>query len=88
MNDGVLGIIVLILIGLTTSIATNFFIKKKVGALLLPVLLGCVTFQFLGYIYLGYVDPFFIVSTIVSGIVLLIISFIVNISFKYFRESV
>jgi len=88
MNDGILGVFVLTLIGLTTSICTNFFIKKKVAALLLPVLIGCVTFQLLGYIYLGHFDPFFIISIIISGFVLLIISLLVNILFRYFRKGV
>ena len=91
-----IGILIITGITVVTSICFHKYLSSKYPAFLIPVslLAGAVSsilFQIANYIYIGYLDPFFIIALIVgaifSSLVALIIGFIFRGPWKSLEEK-
>jgi membrane protein DedA with SNARE-associated domain len=87
MDEGTTGIFVLIIISLIVSITAHAKIKKFLLALIVSVVISCISFQVAVYIHSGYLDPFFIIAVLTSSLIIGIISTLVGLSFIYFRNK-
>ena len=87
MNDGTIGIIVLMTVCIMSATLTHWLIKSTKLATTLSVILSVVIFQIMAYIDSGYLDPFFLIAAVVSAGVALIISAFIGSLFKTSRDK-
>ena len=87
MNEGTQGIIVLALTAVAVSVLMHTFIRRFLVACLASTVIATFLFQVFAYWKLGYLDPFFLVALITSGIFSLVISAIVGSAFALYRRA-
>ena len=81
------GLIVLGLTGLAVSALMHTLIRRFFVACLASTVIATLLFQVFAYLKLGYLDPFFLVALITSGISSLVISAIVGLAFALYRRA-
>lgn len=86
MDEGTLGIVILISTALVVGIAAHAFIRRYFLASVVSAVAVDVFFHFFAYLQLGYIDPFFVVSLITAGVIALIISMLIGIPFMLKRR--
>ena len=72
MDRGIVGIVALYVISVSSALAA---------------ITAAVVFQIIGYLVVGHLDPFFIVTTIVAGVAALIFGFVVGIPVFYVKKK-
>ena len=87
MIKSVLGIAIFIIIGFIVSFYLHRRLKKFVLACLLSSIITSVTYQLIGIVVLGYLDPFFMIAFMNTTIIAFIIAVIVGIPFAYMRRK-
>ena len=78
MVAGSQGLFVFGSIAIISAIGWHIMVKRYVYAILGATLTTVIIFQTANYIHLGYLDPFFVIAMVVSGIGAFIISSIVG----------
>ncbi len=68
-----------VLNGVIVSCACHVVIKQPAASITMSALFSAITFQIIGYLVIGYFDPFAIIAFFFSGILYLAIS-----AFTYF----
>lgn len=74
------------LTALAVSIVTHAFIRRFLLACLVSTLVATLLFQVFAYWQLGYLDPFFIIALVTTGICSLVISAVVGLPFALYRR--
>jgi hypothetical protein len=87
MDEGTQGLIVLGLTALLVSVLMHTFIRRFFVACVGSTVIATLLFQVFAYWKLGYLDKFFVVAVITSGIFSLVISAIVGSAFVLYRRS-
>ncbi|MCQ8877085.1 hypothetical protein NQT69_03405 [Pseudoalteromonas shioyasakiensis] len=78
MNEGIIGIFVLVTIATISSIASHLLIKQYFVAIVISGLIGTLLFQLSAYLYAGHLDPFFLVTVFVSFLAICVISSLIG----------
>jgi len=81
-----LGLFILFSLTIVTAILSYRFIENYFVACFASSIVTSIVFQIIGYFSLGYIDPFVMISTIVSAFYALLISAIVG--FIFWRRRV
>ena len=87
MDQGLLGMIVLIGLSVGSALIYHIKLNRLWVASLLAALTASVIFQIIGYLVLGYLDPFFMIALVTGGIVSLVVAVLVGLAIKYFRKG-
>jgi hypothetical protein len=87
MNEGTVGILVLIIISIIVSIVTHAMVANFSRALVISVIISCVAFQVAAFIHIGYLDKFFIITMITTSFIIGIISALVGLPFYLKRKK-
>ncbi|WMN62049.1 hypothetical protein NI389_19820 (plasmid) [Pseudoalteromonas xiamenensis] len=87
MNEGIIGLCVLLGIGIIVSTVAHAFIRKFPVATIASSIVGSVIFQFSSYSSLNYLDPYFIFAAIVNFTLMTLISLSVGVPFLYRRKN-
>lgn len=87
MNEGLLGIIILVFISIICSVVAHWYFDKFNFAIAFSTLASVLLFQLISYIQIGYLEPFFIIALITSSIFAIVISFLISIPFRYSRRN-
>ncbi len=87
MNESNLPIIGLISIAIITSLLSHFLIKNYKKAIIVSSISSAVLFQVAVYIQLGYLDPFFMIAMVITGVITALISAVIGIPFNRHRSS-
>ncbi|OGP66493.1 MAG: hypothetical protein A2W27_04560 [Deltaproteobacteria bacterium RBG_16_44_11] len=87
MDEGTVGILVLIIISIIVSIATHAVVANFSRALVISVIISCVAFQVAAFIHIGYLDKFFIIAVITTSFIIGIISALVGLPFYLKRKK-
>ncbi len=83
-----MSIIIFLTIAIVTSLVCHFLIKSKVAASFISAIIAAIAFQILNYFIVGYLDPFFIVAIIITGLIGFLVSFLIGLAFSYRRKEV
>ena len=87
MTEANEGILIFSGIAIASAAVTHLLIKDYLKASLTATLIAVVLFQIAVYIDLGYLDAFFIIAMITTGIGALIISLLIGIPFNIYRKK-
>jgi hypothetical protein len=87
MNEGTIGIILLLGISATVAAGIHLFYPRFVLACLFSAVAATVLFQAVCYLQLGYIDPFFPVAVAVGGSISFIVALGVGALFRLFRNK-
>jgi len=87
MNDGTIGLVILVLICVLLATLMHWLIKTPKLASTLSAILAVVVFQIVAYIDLGYLDPFFLIAVVISAGIAFIISVLIGSLFKTNRDK-
>lgn len=87
MDDSTLGIVALLSISIVISCVVHFFIKSYLIASIISAIIATVTFQIVNRLYVGYLDPFFVIALFTGGLVAFGVSAVVGIPFMKFRKK-
>ena len=74
MNESTQGILIFTAITVVSSLIWHSIFKKFFAAVIGSVATAVVAFQAANYIYIGYLDPFFIIAIGVSGVIATFVS--------------
>ena len=85
MDQALVGIVVLCGISVGTALLFHLKLRRFWVASILAAVTASVTFQFIGYLVLGYLDPFFMIALVTGGILALIIAAVVGWCLHHFR---
>lgn len=86
MYNSIMLIIVFIGITVGFSIICHCMLKSDKAAVILSALLSVTVFQFVAYVYSGFLDPFFMVAVVITGCTAILISFLIGTFFKKERD--
>ena len=78
MDNNFLEIALFVIIVIVFSIFFHFTVRKKILSSIFASLCAAITFQFVNYLYIGYLDPFFKIAFLVTLVVALLISVILE----------
>lgn len=87
MAEYAFGMSIFIVVSIVVSVLLH---KKQINyilACILSSIISSMTYQLLGVIFMGYLDPFFIIAFIHTTIIAFIIAIIVGIPFLYVRRK-
>jgi len=87
MNASIEGVRVLVIISVLVGIIAHYNIKQYSKALILSGLISSVLFQVAAWIYIGYLDPFFIIALVTGMIIASLISAVVGLPFLIRRKG-
>ena len=76
MSEGAIGIVTLLAICGSTAAAAHLLMRRYFAASLISAVLSTAIFQFIAYLHVGYLDPFWPISIPASGALALVISLI------------
>ena len=87
MDQGLVGMMVLCGASVMTALIFHINLKRFWVASVLAALTASIIFQVIGYLVLGYLDPFFMIALVTGGLVALILAVLVGLSIRYFRKG-
>ena len=87
MSEGATGFLVLIGISVFTALLFHWFIRNYVIASFCAAVVADIGFQFVAYLHLGHLDPFFIIALVTGGGIAFAIAAIVGIPFIRVRRK-
>ena len=85
MNKGIFSLIIFISMSLIIAFSIHKKVKQVILACVISSIISSVIYQILGFIVVGYLDPFFIPALLNSLALSFIIAVIVSIPFAYTR---
>lgn len=80
-------LLIFVVLSIICSILAHKFIKSYLAAVIVSTVTVTLLFQGLGFLIMGYIDPFFIFAMIFSGVYAALISSFVGIPFAYMRRK-
>jgi len=86
MDEGIQGIIILSIITIISGISWHSFVKNILFAVIGATITTAITFQIANYLYIGYLDPFFMIAMFTTGAIAFIASLIIGIPFAVIRK--
>ena len=86
MDQGLVGMMVLCGVSVMSALIFHIKLKRFWVASVLAALTASIIFQVIGYLVLGYLDPFFMIALVTGGLVALILAGLVGLSVRYFRK--
>ena len=87
MIENTSALLLIISIPVISSILWHFFEKKYMNALFGSTVMSVLILQIIIYIDLGYLDAFFIIAIFTTGIISLVVSFLIGLIFQKIRYS-
>ena len=87
MDRGIVGILALCVMSVLAALVYHLRVQNYLVASALSAITVSVLFQIIGYLVVGYLDPFFIVATIGGGVVAWIIALVVGIPVFYVKRT-
>ena len=87
MSEGAIGIIILIVISGITAVAVHLFLRRYFTASLISAVLSNAIFQFVAYLYVGYLDPFWPIALGIGGALAFAIALIVGPIIKAYKKA-
>ena len=87
MSEGAQGILILCTISLIISLIIHFAIKSIFAGSIISAVLSSFVFQILNWIHIGYLDPFFLIASMISLSITFFVSIAIGLPFKFFRLS-
>ena len=86
MDQGLLGLLVLIGLSIGSALFFHIKVKRFWTASLLAALTASVIIQINGYLVLGSLEPFFMIALVTGGILSLVVAVLVGLVIHYFRK--
>jgi len=87
MNEDTLAIVIFVAICASSALIVHWRMEYYWAATILSALLSVILFQVVAYLYLGYLETFFLIAVVTSGAAALVISVIVGVFFKVIRDK-
>jgi hypothetical protein len=87
MSEGAAGIIILIAISVICAATVHIFLHRYFRASLVSAVLSTAIFQFIAYLYIGYLDPFWPIAILVGGAMAYAIALIIGLIFLSYRKA-
>ena len=78
MEESNIGIFVLLVIGVTSSVLAHYFIKRTLAAVIASACVGSLLFNLFTYYKLGFTDPLMIVALINAFAVVCVLSYLIG----------
>jgi hypothetical protein len=87
MEKQSISIIVFGLLSITAALCFNYRLKNLLLSATLSAILVSILFQVIGFLVLGYLDPFFFIAFVNTLIISFIISILVGVPFVFLRKK-
>lgn len=87
MSEGAIGFLVLIGISVFAALLAHWLIGQYLLASLSAAVIASIGFQFAVFLYLGYLDPFFIIALAAGAVVAFAVASIVGVPFIRIRRK-
>ena len=87
MSEGAIGIIILIAISVITAVAVHLFLRRYFSASLIAAVLSNAIFQFIAYLHIGYLDPFWPISLLAGGALSFAVSLMAGLIIQAYRRT-
>ena len=82
-----IGILIFALLILISSLTFHYKIRNYLVSSVLAALTTSVLFQIIGFIVLGYIDPFFLIAFVITLVISFMASMLVGIPFVLYRKK-
>jgi hypothetical protein len=86
MNEGDAGLVIFGIITITSAAIWHSFVTDYILAVLGATVSSVIVFQVVAFIYAGFLDPFFIIAMITTGIVSFIIALVIGAVMKWLKR--
>lgn len=87
MSEGTVGLIILLTIALGSALAWHWLVTAFVPAVLGATITTVIAFQVSAYIYLGYLDPFFLIAVATSSAMAAVVALLVGLPLRARRKQ-
>jgi hypothetical protein len=87
MSEGTIGLILLSAISIGSAFAWHWLVKFYFLAVLGATVTTVFAFQVANYLYLGYLDPFFLIAIVTTSIPAVAVALVVGIPFRAQRND-
>jgi hypothetical protein len=87
MND-LLGFLLVISVFALIAVGFHYWVSSRILAIVIPTLTVPFVFPVIDYLMLGYIDPFSVIAVISGAIIMLVISLLVSVLFKKYRQRI
>ena len=88
MDEGTVGIFVLVGISIGAALLFHWLIRSYIIASFGAAIVADIVFQVAAYLHIGYLDPFFVIALVTGGGIALGIAIVVGIPFAIFRLTI
>ena len=86
MDEGTQGIIIFSIITIISGVAWHLRVKNILFAVIGATITTAIAFQIANYLFIGYLDPFFMIAMFTTGAIAFIASLIIGIPFLVIRK--
>ena len=87
MSEGAIGIIILIATSGVTAVAVHLLLRRYIAASLISAVLATAIFQFIAYLHIGYLDPFWPISLLAGGALSFAVSLMAGLIIQAYRRT-
>ena len=87
MDENTQGLLLLGALAIASAIGWHLYITRFITAIFASVFTTVVLLQIINFIYLGYVEPFFLIAMLTSGVIAAFISSIIGLVFMLKRKT-
>ena len=87
MSEGTAGLVILAAIAMASALLWHWLVPRYIAAVVGATITTATAFQFVAYLHLGYLDPFFLVAMITSSMMAAVIALLVGLPFRAVRRS-
>lgn len=88
MGESHQGIVIFIIILLVFSVSINLMLNKIFLVAMLTSLCTSITFQYISYLHLGHLDPFYIIALITTCAISFFFSLIIGFVISYLKNKI
>lgn len=86
MSEGIEGILIFGVVSVICSLLSHYAIRAYVFASIIAAIFTAVALQVVFYFELGYVDAFFQIAMVTSGLMAFVVALIIGIPFRRKRK--
>ena len=87
MEKDAFGIMVFLGLSVVAALVAHVFVRRYFLASILGAIVATIIFQLFAYLDLGYLDRFWQIAVVTSGLMSLVIAFCLGVPFWYFRRD-
>jgi hypothetical protein len=88
VDEGTLGLVILVGLSLLASLASHAFVKGYLTAAIVSTLMANLLFQIFAYFRIGFLDPFFLVALLIGSLISLGIALLIGLPFWIRRKRI